>query len=303
MVNTFTGYSTPGYSGYEKYGLNNLSVIKKAALFPKGTTIASISTAKLQATWLALAKNPLSTRIHPTPLIADVKTTGGTTIFEKLKLSGNAPIREDVTEFELTLDIEPIYAANLEQFNYKNWDIVFIDALNNILGTTPDGIAFKGLSTTSVHFGQMSWSDGTKAALNLLHISLADPMEWKMSPAKITGTSLNWHPLQLDGTTGVNCTVTSSSSAGFTVNVYPFGKDILDTYVAFPGLSKTDFILLKGGVSQPLTGATMTDGGDGSYSFAMTLASGSYTIQLVNANAISVLTYNIESPNPGTFTI
>ena len=113
-INAFTGYATSGYSGYKPYGLNNISVIRKVALFPKGSTIATLALVVQKSTWVGLTKNPLATRIHITPLIADVKPSGGTTIFEKLKLSGNAPIREDITDFELTLDIDAIYAANLE---------------------------------------------------------------------------------------------------------------------------------------------------------------------------------------------
>ena len=304
-TNTFTGYSTPGYSGYKPYGLNNISVIRKVVLFPKGTTIANLAAVVLKSTWTTLSKNPMATRVHFTPLIADVKPSGGTTIFEKLKLSGNAPIREDITDFEFTLDIDPIYAANLEQFNYKQWDVVFFDALNNILGTTPDGILFKGLSTTTVHFGQMSWSDGAKAALSMMHVSLADPMEWKTAPAKIPGNSLvNFFPLQLDGTVGVNVTPSASSSTGFKANVYPFGKSALDTYAAYPGLAIADFVLTKAGSPVSLTGGSMLDNSDGSYTFSgLTLSNGTYSISLVSAASISIAAYNIECPTPGTFTI
>ena len=302
-ANTFTNYSTPGNSGYLKYGLNNIGIAKKVILFPKGMTIADKATAILPATWTGLAKNPMATRIHPFVLALDVKPTPGATKMQKTALGGSIPLLEEPIEFTLTYNVNQVLASIYRKFNFKQWDIVFVDTFGNILGTTPDGTKFKGLSTTSVHWGQMSFPDGSKSAENMLYISLAEPMEWNAAPAMIEGNSLDWFPLSMEGTTAVNVTVSGATTAGFTASVNAAGLGVSDPRSAYPGLAKADFVCLKAGVSQSLSGATMTDNGDGTYGFAITLGTGNYTLGLVAAGSNSVSAYNVECPTVGTFTV
>jgi hypothetical protein len=302
-VNTFSNYGQPGYSGYLKYGLNNLSVAKKVILVPPGTSIADVATAILEATWKTLCKNPMATRAHPYPLAIDVKVEGGTTIFQKTALSGSIPIREEVVTLALTYNVNPILATLLAKNNFKKWDVILVDALGNILGWTPDGTKMQGLSTSSVYFGQMSFADGSKSAENLLTISFSDPTQWNRNPAMIEGNSLDWLPLQLEGTTAVKLTVSGATTGGFTVSVNAMGLALTNPQGAYPALVKADFVCLKSGQAQSLSAGTLTDNGDGTYSYAGTLGTGSYTLGLVGASAISVVAYNIECPTVATFTV
>jgi hypothetical protein len=199
--------------------------------------------------------------------------------------------------------LNPILATLLEKNNFKKWDVVFIDTFGNVYGWTPDGTKFQGLSTTSVYFGQMSYADGSKSAENMLTISLAEPREWNRNPAMIEGNSLDWFPLSMEGTTAVKLTVSGATTAGFTVSVNALGRALTDPQGAYPGLAKADFVCLKSGQAQSLSGATMTDNGDGTYSFAITLGTGSYTLGLVSAAANSVTSYNIECPTVASFTV
>jgi hypothetical protein len=228
---------------------------------------------------------------------------GGTTVFQKTALSGSIPVREEPATFSFTLNVSPILATLLAQNNFKKWDVWFVDAIGNILGWTPDGIKFQGLSTTSVYFGQMTFPDGSKTGENTLTISLADTTQWNLHPALLMSNSLDWLPLQLEGTTAVKLTVSAATTAGFTVSVNAAGLALNDPQGAYPALAKADFVCLKGSNAQSLSAATMTDNGDGTYSFAVTLGTGNYTLGLVAASANSVVAYNIECPTVASFTV
>jgi hypothetical protein len=301
-MNTFTSYGNPGHAGYQKYGINDLSVARKIILLEPGTSIANIAAVKSQATWIALCKNPMATRIHPFPLAVDCKPGGGTTIMAKTSLSGEIPIREDVNSLTLTYNVNPILAMQLRQFNRKKWDVVLVDAFENIIGWTPDGTTFRGFTATSIFFGQMSNSDGAKARENELTINFANPKEWNDSPALVMGDALTWYPTQLDGTTGVNLTVVSSSSSACTIKVTAAGLDSTDPRAAFTGLAKADFTATKDGSSFSLTGSTFVDNGDGSYLITISMTAGVYIFTLVAPASISVAAYNIEPLATCTFT-
>ena len=302
-MNNYVGYGNPGRTGYEKYGINDLSVARKVILLPPGTTIANAATAKLQATWTALAKNPFATRAFPFPLAVECKPSGGTTIMAKTALSGDVPIREEVSSIALSYVVNPILAAELRKCNFKKWDVILIDAFDNIIGWTPDGTKLKGLTTTSVFFGQMAHSDGSKARENELMITFANPKEFNDNPFIIMGSGLDWYPTQLDGTTGVKMTITASVGTGFTVSVNAAGMDVADPRGAYVGLAKADFVVTKDGNSFSLSAATMTDNGDGTYTFVVTCGTGVYIVSLVTAANNSVVAYNIEASRTGTFTI
>ena len=303
-VNNFTNVVTPGYSQYQKYGKNNLSLAKKVILLPPGTIIATQAAASMQSTWVGLAKNPMLSRIHPFPLAFDAKPTPGKSKFQKTALSGNQFVMEDVDELEMSFNIDPILASILYQYNNLSWDVVKVDSNRNILGTTPDGITFKGLKTTMVHLSPMAYADGSKMSENILTISFADPLEFALNPAQISGFDLNWNPLDLQGTDAVKMTVTNPVATGFTVSVNTFGMDLNSPGSGYAGLVKADFVLKKSGSNVSLTAATMVDNGDGSYTFAgLTGLTGAYTIGLVPTASISVLAYNIDVPVLGTFTV
>jgi hypothetical protein len=303
-TNSFVSYGNPGRTGSKPYGINDLSVFRKAILTVPGTTVATIAAAKLQSTWIALAKNPMASRIFPFPMAVECKPAGGTTIMAKTALSGDVPIREDVSTIVMSFIVNPVLATELRKCNRKKWEVLFVDAFDNIIGWTPDGTKLQGFTTTAVFFGQMSNSDGSKARENELHIVLANPKEWNDSPAVIMGDSLDWYPSQLDGTVGVKVAVTAATTAGFTTAVSVLGIDPTDPRGAIVGLAKADFALYKAGVSTSLSAATMVDNGDGTYTFTMTNTSGNFTLGLITPpSGISVVAYNIESPVAGSFSI
>ena len=298
-LNTFTNYGEPGYVGYKKFGLNDLSVVKKVILMPPGTQIATQSAAATLATWVALMKAPMATRVHPYPLAIECKVENGTTIMQKAALSGNMPVREDPTTLVLTYNVDAILATLMKKNNNKMWDVVLVDAFGNILGWTPDGTKFQGFTTTSVYFGQMGYSDGSKVRENLLTISLADPNEWNQNPALIQADGIDWFPLSLEGTTAVKLTVSDIQSAGFTVSVNAVGKDLTDPYGAYTGLVLADFKPTKTGASVSWAGgASLADNGDGTYAIVTSTTNDIDSLGLAIPSAISVAAYNIECPTP-----
>ena len=306
VLNNFTNYDAPGYSGSGKYGFNNLMASKKIVLVPVGYTFANMAAVQAYVNWATGIKGPIANRLQPLPLAFEVKQEGGTTKFQQTPLSGKIPVLEEVAGLILTYNVDPIWASLMRGNNFKRFDVIVIDDSGTIMGTTPDGTKFKGLSTTSVFFGQMTFADGIKSAENQLYISFADPLEWNNAPAKVDGAGLSWFPKALDGVSPVRLTCSGSSATGFTVSVNAWGLNASDPNSAYPGLVKADFILTKAGSPVALTGATCTDNNDGTYTFTgLSGLSGAYTVSLVICSAISVVAYAIEVPTAGqgTFTV
>jgi hypothetical protein len=303
MSNTFTNYGNPGHSGYARYGINNLSVARKVILLPPGTQIATSTLVATQATWTTLIKNPMATRVHPLPLAIDVKPGGADTVFSKTKLSGNVPIRSEPYSLELDYDINQILHTELLKFNFKKWDVVLVDAFDNIMGYTPDGTKFQGFSTVSVHFSDMEIGTEAKEWSTKLTINFANNKEWNMSPAMVSGDSLSWYPSLMDGTTGVNLAITASTTAAWTISVIDAGYNASDPRGQRTGLAKADFTATKDGSAHSLSGATMVDNGNGTYTFTETNTAGVFVVTLVACASISVTTYNIEPLATCTFTL
>ena len=304
-INTFTNYGAPGHAGYAKFGPNGLSVVRKAIFFPAGQTIATQALVESESNWTTITKAPMATRVHPFPLAVDVKVTGGNAIMAKTALSGDRVIREDALTLQLDFDIDVNLAAMLRSFNKKKLDVAFVDAFGNMLGTTPDGTKFKGFTTGEVFVGPREWSDGSKLALNPLYIVLTNPLEWNDFAAVVKADSFTWLPSNLSGTYAVNIICSSTSSTGFKAQVLVAGLDATDPNAPLVGLAKADFTLTDAGASVSLSGASMTDNGDGTYTFtSVPTLSGACVVSLVTPpSSISVAAYNIEVLNTGTFTI
>jgi hypothetical protein len=97
------------------------------------------------------------------------------------------------------------------------------------------------------------------------------------------------------------------TTTGFVVSVNYDGIPTNNPVSQIVGLAKADFILTnsltKAVIS--LSGATMTDNGDGTYTFtgATIPATASYSVSLVATAAISVVSYQLDTLNAGTFTL
>jgi hypothetical protein len=304
-VNTFTNYGQPGHSGYQKFGPNGLSVVRKPIFFPAGQTIATITDVISQTNWTTITKAAMATRVHPFPLSVDTKPTGGNAIMAKTALSGDRVIREDALTLQMDYDIDVQLAAFLRNFNKRKMDVAFVDSFGNMFGTTPDGIKFQGFSTGEIFMGPRDWSDGSKLALNQLVIVLTNPNQWNNAPALIKASSFSWLPSELSGTYGVNIAVSNASGAGFKASVLIAGLDSTDPNAQLTGLVKADFVVLNSsGVPQSLSAGSLLDNGDGTYTMSgLSLSAGTYSVTLINPpSAISVVNYNIEVANAGTMT-
>jgi hypothetical protein len=304
MINSYANYGAPGYSGYSKFPLGNMSVFKKPIFHPVGQYVADRATALLEATWKAAAKNPMATRVHFLPIATTVKPTGGQPVMGKTALGGDRVIREDVIVIIFTYEqMDQQLLVNLRKFNKKKFDVSFIDAFGNWVGFTPDGTKFGGFSTSEIFLGGTMLSDGAKLNENELAIVLTDPNQLNENRAILSKDAMSFYPMSMEGTTAATIVVSAATTSGFTASVNVSGMLAADPASAFVGLAKADFVLKKAGVVVALTSATMVDNGDGTYAFTITQTSGSYTLELVAAAANSVVAYNIETPVAATFSI
>lgn len=178
------------------------------------------------------------------------------------------------------------FEGNLQQhkamFSHKQFRgrIFLIDIDNKIIGTSEDGIAFRGFSIDLINPEKLAISDGTNATLTPVYLSLTDNLELDENGSQVeTGGFLR----TLTRLSTVNLTLSNTSSGGFTVTV-------LNAFDNEPvlGLVLADFTL------QDSTGAAVTinavvDNQDGTYAATTgVLTAGTYSVNLVASSALTV---------------
>lgn len=301
----YGNYQPLANSGHQRLGENNLGTPLKAILIPKGLQVAATADAAgTQSTYIALIKAAKASRILPMPLAVEYKYDGQADKFQDRPFSGKKFVYEGKDGFVLSLNLDSALHTQLRKLNFRNYDVIFVDTNRNIWGYSPDGVKMYGFATTDVHIGKLGVNDGSKAAQTDLTITLSNPSEWNDFGVYIDGKNLTWDPNNLDGCYDVNLEVTESASTSFTVSVNYAGIPTTDVDSQVVGLAKADFVLTKAGSPVSLSGATMVDNGDGTYSFTgITTMSGAHVVSLVAPASISVVAYQIDVKTTGSFTI
>lgn len=233
--------------------------------------------AKLQATYQTAinAKN-----MYPMPIFDQVENTVEDTVKQDLPSGVSLVVREGkyggIGSFQGALCNLP----NLRTFNEVSGRAFIVTSNGKIWGTSPDGVKFKGFTLSEFHVSMLKGTDGTTKRFVELEYQMKNTTEMADYPAVPFITT--WDALSaLVGLYPVTVTVIGTPTT--TELIVSVARDCDGD--AVEGLVIGDFVVLDSGAATE-TPDTVTDNGDGTYTFDYTgtpLTVDTYTVNLKTA--------------------
>ncbi len=260
---------------------------------PTSYEIDTESNAKLEATWLTAinAKNN-----SPFPNFDVVEDTSEDDVVQELPSGVKFQVREGKYGGKGSFRVALCDLAALRTYNNLKGRIFIVTSDGAILGTSPDGIIFKGFLLSEFKVGKLGQTDGTTERMVSLDYQLASPAEFADFPAWFTPT---WNAQALVGIKDVDVAVDSSAEGLVVVSVT--GDCDGD---GIEGLVEADFLMFNDALATVLPADTFTDNNDGTYDFVFTtpvLPATGYSVNL-KTPALQT-TGGYESSGADTFTI
>ena len=183
-----------------------------------------------------------------------------------------------IGRFELDLCSLPKYRT----FNEIAGRVFIVTANGKIYGTSPDGVKFKGFKLSKFHVSKLGGTDGSTNRMVDVRYQFKNPTEMADFPA-VPNIGTDWDPLSLQGL--IDVTVATTGTPSTTELIVSVTSDCDGEAVT--GFVIGDFIVLdSGGATE--TPDTVTDNGDGTYTFDYTgtpLTVDTYTVNLKTATA------------------
>lgn len=155
----------------------NPKIIKGAILCPKGYKIPPAALATLQTQLLADASNSSkSQRIYPIGNLLEFKDNSEKAVEQSYGYGGKAIVRDGAYSWNFAFIKGGLsLQQQLRAFNGANWDFLFVDKDNNLIGSSyVDNAGLKGIiAIPSVQFYASPWgvNDGKKNAEYMLDFS------------------------------------------------------------------------------------------------------------------------------------
>lgn len=179
-VGTAIGTITPSTCPFE------IKQIQKLIWQRKSNTIASLATAKLEATWTALLAATGDTRAQVTPFVYDAILTAGDAVEDgggdNTTLNG-IPIVEDVSPSQFTgffrnQDQRAVIKV-LREYKCEDLQAYFINRDGNIIGKYESGgTLIEGFPITALHISDVHAEGFSQATKNMLSFYMEDGEGW-----------------------------------------------------------------------------------------------------------------------------
>ena len=160
--------------------------VQKLIWTRKGNTIASLATAKLEATWTALLAAAAGTRAQVTPFVWDAVITAGDAVEEgggdNSTLNG-IPVVEDVSPTQFTgyfrNQNQQAVIKVLREFKCEDLEAYMINRDGYIVGRYTDaGTTIQGFPITALHIGDMHSEGFSQPTKNMMSFYMEDGEGW-----------------------------------------------------------------------------------------------------------------------------
>lgn len=273
--------------GFEKICID-MALIKGHIITPGDFEFTNVTTALTQAGWSTAIQANWADRIVPFPPVKMVEDVAEETIYEDLA-TGVEFVREGKRAYRLTHSGTLEFTKKARSFNGSGDRIFFIDTEGRVIGTSDDGVNFRGFSLDLLHVEKMKLNDGSVGAKTNVYVVFEDGNELDDRGLSIKPS---WNPLRLKSLIDITLTESGTSTTSLiTVKVDTTHSNQVQGGNPVYGLLITDFkVLSAAGVSQSFT---FEDNEDGTYALAFTipLTAGTYSVSMVNAWDMTSLGY------------
>lgn len=264
---------------------------------PWDYTVDTIANAKLQATWTTAIQADAGSRIYPFPPIFLHEDNSEETTFQEGAL-GSIFVRDGKVQWSFTIETSRLKHEALKSHTNSKVSIVFIDQQGRLQGVRNANQEFLAINQQRFTVENIKPNNGTEGTTSMVSMVFDDTEQFQTMPATVIPS---FNAKGLEGLIDVELTE-SGSSTGSLVTI---DAQILQSGTSVLGLSDTvdeDWQVLDStGTAE--TPNTITDNGDGTYSFAFTVAltAGDYTFNLKTPATMTTTGY--ESTGAVTVTI
>lgn len=289
-------------SATENTGLSKLcqdiGTIVGYVIVPQGAYIDTVANANLYATWEAKIQAEKTERFYPFPPVFIFEDTSEEAVFQEGTIS-NLFVRDGKIMFDMTHESSRYKHAALKSHSNLKRSVYLIDQQGRIHGVSSDDIKFEPAELETFTVQKLKANNGTDASTTKVTMVFADSDKWQKKPAIIRPSAFN--PKDLEGLTSVLLSESGTPTLSeiiIEVEVFRTGDSVL----GFSETPNSDFVVKNAtGVVQNPT--TITDNGDGTYTFAFgtPLAAGTYTFDLLPTYSMSTKGY--ESLGPVTLAL
>lgn len=291
-----------GNTGFKQLVGNKLGVLVGALVsLDGGLEFTTATSALTKADWEAKMKLPKNQRVYMLPMFESFTDKSTDDVFTT-SLQGEKFAEWGKIQFEAMLDVNTYLALNLNGLNGKDLDCVLIDTSGSLIGITPDGTKFTGISCR-LHVGKPKLAGQGEKMLTPVTFTIKSTEDFVNNRAVLEPLNQTeyWNPkTDFDGVYDVELEVTEVSKTGCKVKVLKKSVDSAMTTAGVDGLVKADFVLKDAsGATQEIT-TLLASGKIGEYDLVETLAN-NYTLELVACSSISLTSIKIEGTNTITF--
>lgn len=193
----------------------NIGATEKLIFTTEDFEVDTIVDAKLEATWLA---GVAAQTVFPLPLVEESSNESeDDTYYTSPITSLKTFIREGKPGFKYMIKFEPNLHARLRAgMNGKRMRLVQVDSTNNVIGTTPDGVVFKGWVSGTLRVEKWMQSDGSNLSFTVITFVAESALE---SNDQIAVFQVNWNIKGMNGIQPAALEVVSASATEVVVDV------------------------------------------------------------------------------------
>ncbi len=270
------------YNPYE-----DLARIDKVILTPTSFSFADEDTALTESNWQDAIEQSAD-RIYPLPEFWEVEDNSEDSTYDE-RPGGNILIEEGQYIIRGMMKLSVADMKKIRTFNNLSWRAFIVDINGNIWGTNLSGTLAQGLKVRSLTVEKMTLPNADAASWVPVTIHFDSASEFMdngivIRPQKKETDS--WDATDLDGLTDVELSVTESTTSDVTVSAVAYKKGVNLT-----GFDETSDWVIKDDADESVSVSGVTDNGDGTYVLSASLTAGTYTVNLADADSLSLNGY------------
>ncbi len=259
--------SAPANIGYD-------SVI---VLAPTGTTIATETLALTESTWLDGVNSSVGSRWIVLPIAFDIEPSPEDDVYQTSSLGSKKFVREGLDTVVYLFDVTPVVMEQLRTLNGVDWSAFIFTSEGVIKCTSDDQTILSPFSIQNFRVEKPRKAGGDAGELLPVSITYGDSAEWASNPGFVepmrSGVGGNWNPRDIVDPKAILGTVTSATTAGFTIALAGYDG------VAFSGANLSNIMVRNSSTLAEITLDSLTETAVlGTYTALATIAAATYLI-------------------------
>jgi hypothetical protein len=256
--NQFSCDASGAVTGWSNNCSVRIGALAKPFITEYDFEFATETAAKDPTQW---ASDIIAGNIYPLPLIEEMDNNSeGATLFTSSITGVQKVVKKGKTSETVRIEFDPCLHKRLQSFDGKKARLIWVDTNNNVIGTSADGVKFKGLAVESFDLQNWTSSDGSNLSFTPFSYTYESNQEREN---EITTFEADFAIKSLNGVQPATLTEVSSTATDIVVTVAGSCDG-----VAITKLTTDDFIFVEADGTEEVISGVVED----------TLTPGKYTV-------------------------